>query len=63
MPDICMCSDKKCPKRKKCYRFTARPSEWNQSYFSGSPREGKKCEYFNSNKLKVVAKDIIKLRP
>ena len=39
MADITMCLDSTCPKRKKCYRFTAKPNEYRQSYFSDSPRE------------------------
>ena len=45
-PDITMCQDTKCPKRKKCYRFTAKPDEYRQSYFSNTPRKNSKCEYF-----------------
>jgi len=32
MPDITMCKNKKCKKKDKCYRFTAEPSEYRQSY-------------------------------
>lgn len=32
MPDITMCKNDLCPKRKSCYRFTVAPSEY-QSYF------------------------------
>jgi len=32
MPDISMCLTKDCPKRNKCYRYIAIPSQW-QSYF------------------------------
>lgn len=47
MPDITMCKDKRCPQRKKCYRFMAKPSEYWQAYFTGSPRQGKDCLYFD----------------
>ena len=50
MPDITMCEGTECPWKAKCYRHTANPSEFRQSYFAESP--GKKveeiftCEYF-----------------
>lgn len=31
MPDISMCANKDCPLKENCYRFTAKPSEY-QSY-------------------------------
>ncbi len=39
MPDITMCEDRDCPKRKECYRFNAKPSEFRQSWFTESPRK------------------------
>jgi len=44
-PDITMCQDTKCPKRKKCYRFMAKPEQF-QSYFSTTPRKNSKCEEY-----------------
>jgi hypothetical protein len=32
MPDISMCSNGKCTKRKTCYRFMAMPDKYLQSY-------------------------------
>ena len=32
MPDISMCLDHKCPSRKSCYRYTAKPCKHGQSY-------------------------------
>ena len=32
MPDISMCKNDKCKFKKDCYRFTAKPSEFMQSY-------------------------------
>jgi hypothetical protein len=32
MPDITKCDNKKCPIRKKCYRFMAKPSKYMQAY-------------------------------
>lgn len=40
-----MCQDKDCPLKESCYRYTAKPSEW-QSWFSESPRDGDKCEMY-----------------
>ena len=49
-PDISMCSNQKCPSRKKCHRFTALPDGW-QSYSAFAPEKGKKkCKYFWDNK-------------
>lgn len=48
MPDITMCTDKKCKLYRKCYRYRALPNPYWQSYFTGSPRntETDECEYF-----------------
>ena len=32
MPDISMCKNDKCKFKEDCYRFTAKPSEFMQSY-------------------------------
>jgi len=45
MPDITMCSGKDCPYKENCYRFTAKPCEY-QSYFSTPPIKDGKCDYF-----------------
>ena len=47
MPDIAMCNDYSCPDFDKCYRAQAKPSEYRQSYFSGSPRSKDGCDYFD----------------
>lgn len=59
MPDITMCnginSDTKieCPLRENCYRFTAKPNEFRQSYFITAPFEEDKCDhYWENQKLK-----------
>lgn len=44
MADISMCRNNLCPLKDKCYRYNARPSEW-QSYGSYYPIMGK-CHYF-----------------
>jgi len=48
MPDITMCKDDTCPLRWKCYRYMAIPSG-RQSYFTESPREVARCEYFDGS--------------
>jgi hypothetical protein len=37
MPDISMCMNETCPLRKGCYRFTATPDEYRQSYAMFEP--------------------------
>ena len=50
MADISMCSGDGCEAKHTCYRFTAKPSEY-QSYFTVPPIENEGCEYYwNNNK-------------
>jgi len=47
-PDISLCCEnvkKDCPLAGRCYRATAEPGEWRQSYFAPS-RNGQECPYF-----------------
>ena len=50
MPDITMCSGKDCPVKEMCYRHTATPNEFRQSYFLSPPgvlKDGKfKCDMY-----------------
>lgn len=46
MTDITMCVDKKCKKKKTCYRYNAPTNPYWQSYFLESPREKDECEYY-----------------
>lgn len=47
MPDIAMCWGDNCPIKETCYRFTAKPSKWRQSFLAESPiKEDNTCEYF-----------------
>lgn len=50
MPDISMCKNMHCPLKETCYRFTASPSIYGQSYSDFAPRITKKgeakCEYY-----------------
>ena len=55
MPDITMCRGevmggaRVCPRRNRCYRFTAPPSR-RQSYFSVLPAKADDtCEYFTDD--------------
>lgn len=48
MPDIAMCLGEGCPAKKDCYRHTAKPNEFMQSY--GDFKYGEDgCEYFWPN--------------
>jgi hypothetical protein len=46
MPDITMCDGKKCDLATTCYRYTATPSEFRQSYFFTAPNKGLECDYY-----------------
>jgi hypothetical protein len=48
MPDISMCNGDGCEAKHTCYRFTAKPSEY-QSYFKPTPIENSGCEYYINN--------------
>lgn len=42
-----MCWGENCPIKETCYRFTATPSKWMQSYFVDAPiKEDNTCEHF-----------------
>lgn len=45
MPDITMCSGNDCKFKSNCYRYTAEASI-RQSYFTESPIESDKCDYY-----------------
>lgn len=51
MADITMCEGKNCPLKEKCYRFTAKVSEYRQSYFMETPynKEENNCKHFWEN--------------
>jgi hypothetical protein len=64
MPDITMCPGTNCPQKEKCYRFTAKPSEYMQSYFMKAPIKDGKCDMYwgeNAesiwNQLKEIMRD------
>ena len=50
MPDITMCKGKGCEAKHTCYRYTATPSDYLQSYFLVSPIKNNGCEYYINNK-------------
>lgn len=53
MADITMCEGEGCECKFTCYRFTAKPNEYRQSYFMESPIKNNGCEYYiNHNHLK-----------
>lgn len=54
MPDITMCPGKDCPKRESCYRFTAKPDIYWQSYFMEPPiKDKQECDMYWDNKGRV----------
>lgn len=47
MPDFIMCDNDKCLSKDSCFRFTAIPDMYAQSYFKGIVLIGKdKCEWY-----------------
>ena len=60
MADITMCRGDTCPKKEKCYRYTAPKSEYWQSMFTVTPYdpEHNKCPYYWSNNGKPTGKQV-----
>jgi len=51
-PDITMCRGTNCPYKESCYRYTAKPSEFIQSWFMKPPIEDGKCDmYWGDNAI------------
>jgi len=46
MADITMCKGSGCRARNHCYRFTATPDPYRQSWFVQTPGSNKKCDYY-----------------
>lgn len=47
MPDISKCPGDGCNKRNGCYRYTAKPSKYLQSYFVAPPlKDDGSCDYY-----------------
>src|SRR5690242_6529136 len=54
MPDITMCSNEKCPQKRKCYRYMAEPSAI-QSYTDFNEVD---CKYFWPLKISRESREI-----
>lgn len=54
MPDITMCSGNECSKHRTCYRYTASPNVYRQSYFLIAPVDsaGNCMHYTKDNRTK-----------
>ena len=52
MADITMCDGEGCEARFTCYRFTAKPNEYRQSYFVKTPITNEGCNYYLNNNIK-----------
>lgn len=50
MPDISMCLNDECKFKKDCYRFTAKPGEFMQTYSLFKCKDKGKESYFWDNK-------------
>jgi hypothetical protein len=51
MPDISMCKGTNCPLRDNCYRYTATPSEFRQSWFTTPPvKSDNTCAWYWKDK-------------
>lgn len=52
MPDIAMCIGKGCPKKNNCYRYTATPDQWGQSYcdFENTCPKNNYKDFWDNNK-------------
>jgi len=48
-----MCVGTNCPHKEKCYRYTAKPSDY-QSYFTKAPIKDGKCEMYWGETAKSV---------
>ena len=61
MPDITMCEGQGCELRSTCYRYTAEPSKYRQSYFIKPPIKDGECdEYWEDPKER--AKNLMRLK-
>lgn len=50
MPDISMCRNTRCERRLQCYRFTAIPNPFRQSYMNYNEVD---CKSFDDNKGQI----------
>tara|TARA_R110000868_G_scaffold108515_2_gene296136 strand:+ start:579 stop:773 length:195 start_codon:yes stop_codon:yes gene_type:complete len=58
-PDISMCSKKECKFKEDCYRFTAKPSEFMQTYgeFNCKDKDGIDSFFWKNGKPSVNPKN------
>lgn len=59
MPDIALCTNETCPLKDNCYRYTAIPDEYRQSYCKFAPvinevLDEVECKHFIDNNKKEV---------
>lgn len=57
MSDITMCKGTKCPIKEYCYRYTAIPTPYRQSFFCEAPIEDGKCKHYDWDWNKVTQKE------
>lgn len=54
MPDISMCKGGGCELKELCYRYTAQPNPYRQTFFGCPPYQkkmgGSACEYYWPNR-------------
>jgi hypothetical protein len=53
-----MCVGTDCPYKEKCYRYTATPNEYRQSYFTTPPIKDGKCEMYWGENAQLAWKDL-----
>ena len=61
MPDISMCNGQDCPIKEYCYRYTAEPSEFWQTWGMFEFNKETGCNYFMANEKDIVGQEIIEL--
>ncbi len=59
--DITMCDGQGCDLKTTCYRYTATPNEYMQSYFTETPIKNGECEHYWQD-AKERAKNLMKLK-
>ena len=59
MADISMCEGEGCEVKNTCYRFTAKPNKFLQSYVMPTVQPGGCDLYWNINKQKINNKQLI----
>ena len=58
MPDITKCKGDGCHAKESCYRFTAKPSDY-QSYFVTPPIKDGKCDHYWGENAEAVWNTLI----